>query len=69
MLFLQYPRKSNVLNPSVWILYYLLRSTSAPYDLQEYTTDDYRHTFPSLHSVVEGNYLEQHKETAGDHLY
>ena len=28
-----------------------------------------KHTFPSLHRMVEGNDLEQHKETAGGNLY
>ena len=49
--------------------YHLLRLISAPYELQEQTTDDHKHTFPPLHCVVEGNYLEKHKETAGGNLY
>ena len=26
-------------------------------------------SFPSLHCMIEGNYLEQHKEVAGGNLY
>ena len=29
--------------------YYLPNLTSAPYELQAQTTDDYKHTFPLLH--------------------
>ena len=50
--------------------YYLLRLISAPYELQEQTTDDYKHTFPRLHCVVEGNYqVVKQQETAGSNLY
>ena len=28
-----------------------------------------KHTFPPLDRMLEGNYLEQHKETAGGNLY
>ena len=28
-----------------------------------------KHTFPPLHHMIEGNYLKQHKETAGGNLY
>ena len=28
-----------------------------------------KHNFPPLHHMVEWNYAEQHKETAGDNLY
>ena len=48
--------------------YYLLKLDSAPYVLQEETTDDI-HTFPPLHRVVKGNYLEQHKETSDGSVY
>ena len=47
----------------------MLRLAFAPFELQEQTTDDYKHTFPPLHCVVEGNYLEKHKETAGCNIY
>ena len=43
--------------------YYLLRLISAPYELLEQTTDDYKHTFPPLHCVVEGNYLEKQRNS------
>ena len=47
----------------------MLKPTSAPYELLQQTTDDYKHTFPPFHRVVEGNYLEQHKETSDGSLY
>ena len=28
-----------------------------------------KHTFHPLHSMIEGNYLKQHEETAGSNLY
>ena len=28
-----------------------------------------KHTFPPLHHMIKGNYLEQHKEAAGSNLY
>ena len=49
--------------------YYLLMLTSEPYETLSETTDDYKHTFLAWHRVVEGNYLEQHRETADGNLY
>ena len=42
--------------------YYLLKVTSL-FETKAETTDDYRHTFPPAHRVVEGHYLEIYKET------
>ena len=42
--------------------YYLLKLTKDPYETDEEVIDDYNHTFPPNHKVVEGNYFEVHKE-------
>ena len=42
--------------------YYLLKLTKDPYETQETITDSYNHKFPPYHRVLEGNYLELHKE-------
>ena len=49
--------------------YYLLKLTSPPYETVSEITDDYRHTFPPYHRVVEGNYLEVFKECSDGSLY
>ena len=49
--------------------YYLLKLTSSPYEMVSEITDDYRHTFPPYHCVVEGNYLEVFKERSNGSLY
>ena len=49
--------------------YYLLKLTSSPYETVSEITDDYRHTFPPYHRVVEGNYLEVFKECSDGSLY
>ena len=48
---------------------YLLKLTSSPYETVSEITDDYRHTFPPYHPVVEGNYLEVFKELSDGSLY
>ena len=49
--------------------YYLLKLISSPYETDSEVTDDYKHTFPPFQSVVEGNYLEVHKETSNGNIY
>ena len=49
--------------------YYLLQLTSPPYETESEVTDDYKHTFQPFHHVVEGNYLEIHKEVGDGTLY
>ena len=49
--------------------YYLLERTSSPCETVSEITDDYRHTFPPYHPVVEGNYLEVFKELSDGSLY
>ena len=48
--------------------YYLLKVTSL-FKTKAETTDNYRHTFPPAHRVVEGPYLEIYKETNDGTLY
>ena len=49
--------------------YYLLKLTKDPYETQETITDSYNHKFPPYHTVIEGNYLELHKEQKDSDLY
>ena len=49
--------------------YYLLKLTSPPYETESEVTDDYKHSFPPFHRVVEGNYLEIYKEITDGNLY
>ena len=49
--------------------YYLLKLTSSPYETESEVTDDYSHTFPPFHRVVEGNYLEVFTETSDGNVY
>ena len=49
--------------------YYLLKLTKDPYETQETITDSYNHYFPLYHRVIEGNYLELHKEQKYSDLY
>ena len=49
--------------------YYLLKLTKDPYETQETITDSYNHKFPPYHRVIEGNYLELHKEQKDSDLY
>ena len=48
--------------------YYFLKVTS-PFKTKAETTDDYRHTFPSVRWVMEGHYLEIYNETNDGTLY
>ena len=48
--------------------YYLLKVTSL-FETESEVTDDYRHTFPPAHRVVEGHYLEIHRETNNGTVY
>ena len=50
-------------------LYYLLKRASSPCETVSEITDDYRHTFPPYHPVVERNYLEVFKELSDGSLY
>ena len=49
--------------------YYLLKLTKDPYETQETITYSYNHKFPPYHRVIEGNYLELHKEQKDSDLY
>ena len=49
--------------------YYLLKLMKDPYETQETITDSYNHKFPLYHRVIEGNYLELHKEQKYSDLY
>ena len=49
--------------------YYLLQVTSPPYETVSEVKDDFNHTIPPYHRVIEGNYLEVHKETVNGTLY
>ena len=48
--------------------YYLLKVTSL-FETESEVTDDYRHTFPPAHRVVEDHYLEIHRETNNGTVY
>ena len=41
--------------------YYLLQLTKDPFETEDLVSDDYGHFFPPHHRVVEGHYLEIHK--------
>ena len=49
--------------------YYLLMLTRSPYETVSTVTDDYNHVFPPMHRVVEGNYLEVHREVPNGKTY
>ena len=49
--------------------YYLLKLTKDAYENQETITDSYNHKFPLYHRVIEGNYLDLHKEQKNSDLY
>ncbi len=49
--------------------YYLLKLTSFPYETEAEVIDDYKHSFPPLNRVVEGNYLEIYKEITDGNVY
>jgi len=49
--------------------YYLLKVTSPLFVTEFEMSDDYRHTFPPAHRVIEGHYLEIFKETNCSSLY
>lgn len=42
--------------------YYLLNLTSSVFHTEAEVTDDYWHTFPPAHKVVESHYLEIHRD-------
>ena len=48
--------------------YYLSKLDCNPFETDD-ITDDYKHTFPSHHRVIRGNYLESFKEIRGGELY
>ena len=48
---------------------YLLKLISPLYETKWEVTNDYKHSFPPFHCVVEGNYLEVFKEIHDSHLY
>ena len=48
--------------------YYVLKLTRSLYGTKCEVTDDYKHSFPPFHRVVEENYLEVFKEIHDGHL-
>ena len=47
----------------------LLMKVTSLFETKAETTDDYCHTFPPAHWVLEGHYLETYKETNDGTLY